>query len=146
MSSLTIDRLGYTDDPNIEKIRYAVFQIEQGVSAALEFDGKDEECEHLIAYQNGEAVGTTRLRELDSNTLKIERLAVIQTARKQGVATALMQKSLQFARDRDYTQIVLNAQTYIKPFYLKLGFEPVGEEFLEAGIVHIKMIQNLSTP
>ncbi|MFP4298180.1 MAG: GNAT family N-acetyltransferase [Spirulinaceae cyanobacterium] len=146
MSSLTIRRLCYQDDPNIEKIRHTVFQIEQGVSADLEFDGKDEQCEHLIAYQKGEALGTTRLRELDSHTLKIERLAVMQTARKQGIATALMQAAIQFARDRDYTQIVLNAQTYIKPFYLKLGFEPVGEEFLEAGIVHIKMIQNLSTP
>jgi len=144
MSSLTIRRLCYQDDPNIEKIRYLVFQIEQGVSAALEFDGKDKQCEHLIAYQNGEAVGTARLRELDRHTLKIERLAVIQTARKQGVATALMQNAIEFARDRAYTQIVLNAQTYIKPFYLKLGFEPVGEEFLEAGIRHIKMIQNRS--
>lgn len=146
MSSLTIRRLRYPDDPNIEKIRYLVFQIEQGVSATLEFDGKDEQCEHLIAYQNKEAVGTMRLRELDSDTLKIERLAVIQTARKQGVATALMQNAIQFSRDRGYTQIVLNAQTYIKPFYLKLGFEPVGEEFLEAGIPHIKMIQNQLTP
>lgn len=146
MSSLTIRQVRYQDDPNIEKIRYAVFQIEQGVSADLEFDGKDEQCEHLIAYQNQEAVGTIRLRELNSHTLKIERLAVIQTARKQGVATVLMQAAIQLSRDRGYTQIVLNAQTYIKPFYLKLGFEPVGEEFLEAGIVHIKMIQKLSTP
>lgn len=144
MSVLTIHAVQYTNDLNIQKIRYAVFQIEQGVDAALEFDGKDAECQHLIAYQNEEAVGTTRLRELNTTTLKIERLAVIPAARKQGIGTALMQAAIQWGRDRDYTQITLNAQSYIQSLYLKLGFEPVGEEFLEAGIVHIKMIQILS--
>ncbi|MEC4806090.1 MAG: GNAT family N-acetyltransferase [Jaaginema sp. PMC 1079.18] len=146
MSGLKIYPVKYADDPNIQNIRYTVFQVEQGVDAALEFDGKDAECEHLIAYQNNTAVGTTRLRKLNPTTLKIERLAVIPSARKQGVGTALMEAAIQWGRDRGYTRITLNAQSYIQSLYRKLGFEPVGEEFLEAGIVHIKMSQILPKP
>ena len=41
----------------------------------------------------------------------------------------------------DETIIVLSAQTYLKRFYNNLGFNEVGEEYLEDGIPHIEMIK-----
>ncbi len=80
--------------PAIQAIRIAVFQEEQGVDAALEFDGKDAISEHLIAYLNGEVVGTARIRYLDDKTAKIERLAVLSTARGQGIGKKIMENAL----------------------------------------------------
>jgi ElaA protein len=37
------------------------------------------------------------------------------------------------------TGICLDAQTYLREFYLSLGFEVCGDEFLEDGIPHIPM-------
>ena len=37
-------------------------------------------------------------------------------------------------------QIYLEAQTYARGFYEKLGFQQVSEEFLLDGIPHIKML------
>lgn len=74
----------------IKAIRKSVFQEEQGVDPALEFDGKDEMSDHLIAYLNVEAVGTARIRYLDDKTAKVERLAVLSTARGKGIGKKIM--------------------------------------------------------
>lgn len=44
---------------------------------------------------------------------------------------------------RDYLKadkVVLEAQTYARKLYEKVGFEQISEEFLEDGIPHIKMM------
>jgi predicted GNAT family N-acyltransferase len=35
--------------------------------------------------------------------------------------------------------VYVNAQVKAKGFYEKIGFKEIGHEFIEAGIVHIKM-------
>ncbi len=41
------------------------------------------------------------------------------------------------------TKIVLNAQVTAKTFYAKFGFEVSGDEFIEAGMPHVKMFLQL---
>lgn len=41
----------------IQSIRQAVFQAEQGVEPELDFDGKDETSEQIIAYLDSKAIG-----------------------------------------------------------------------------------------
>ncbi len=125
--------------PVVATIRKIVFQEEQGVDAALEFDGKDDICEHLIAYLDDQAVGTARLRYLDNKTVKIERLAVLSIARGQGIGQKIMEKALEIIAHKNITEAVVHAQTYIKSLYQKLNFTEVGEIFIEASIPHIEM-------
>ena len=61
----------------IQSVRQAVFQAEQGVEPELDFDGKDETSEQIIAYIDGKPVGTARIRYLNDKIAKIERLAVL---------------------------------------------------------------------
>ena len=42
--------------------------------------------------------------------------------------------------EQGYESILIHAQTHAIPFYEKLGFKPFGEEFMEDGIPHIKMM------
>jgi predicted GNAT family N-acyltransferase len=128
----------------IKNIRTKVFQEEQGVAAELEFDGLDETAIHLLAYLNEEAVGTARIREINANTVKIERLAVLPVARKQGVGRELMIAALKAIAQQKKLLVIVHAQAYIAPLYQQLGFEMVGEKFSEAGIPHVKMIKQLS--
>ncbi|MDJ0580073.1 GNAT family N-acetyltransferase [Crocosphaera sp.] len=143
MSKLTIKITNYQDEIEaIKNIRTCVFQEEQGVDPVLEFDGYDDNCVHFIAYINEEAIGTTRVRYLDKNTAKIERLAVLASSRGQGVGTALMKEAITFIKGQEkYQKIVIHAQVYIQILYEKLGFEPIGDRFTEADIIHIKMIK-----
>lgn len=142
MDSLKIKTVQYQDSMvAINQIRTKVFQEEQGVSAELEFDGLDPSATHFLAYVNGQAVGTARIRELDADTVKIERLAVLPDYRKQGIGKLLMISALSAIAQRGKFLVIVHAQAYIAPLYQQLGFAIVGEQFNEAGIPHVKMIK-----
>lgn len=65
-----------------ESIRRQVFQKEQGIAEEIDFDGKDNEADHIIAYFEEKPVGTTRVRYIDDGkTAKIERTAVLREFR-----------------------------------------------------------------
>jgi predicted GNAT family N-acyltransferase len=146
MSNLSIKTVSYTEElTNIQTIRRNVFQKEQGVAFDLEFDGLDEASEHLLAYLDDRAIGTIRIRALDPQTAKIERLAVLAFARGQGIGKQLMQSAIATVEAKpSYEVILIHAQDYIKDLYTKLGFEIVGEPFYEAKILHVKMIKLIS--
>lgn len=145
MGSLEIKTVRYQDEITaIKYIRTKVFQEEQGVDPKLEFDGLDLDAIHFLAYINNEAVGTARIREINSNTSKIERLAILAKARKRGIGRKLMSTALQTIAQQDKTSVIVHSQEYIAPLYQQLGFKIVGEKFSEAGIAHVKMVKQLS--
>ncbi|MGB5631964.1 MAG: GNAT family N-acetyltransferase [Waterburya sp.] len=144
MNSLQIKTVEYQDEiVAIRQIRTKVFQEEQGVSPELEFDGLDQPAVHFLAYANGKAIGTARIREIDPDTVKIERLAVLPEAREQGVGRQLMETALKVISQQDKFLAIVHAQEYIARLYQQLGFEIVGEKFSEAGIIHVKMLKHL---
>ena len=76
-------------------IRYAVFVDEQKVPAEIELDDWDALSLHALALDaQGRVLGTGRLLP-DGH---IGRMAVLQSARGQGVGTALLRALLQAAR------------------------------------------------
>ena len=131
------------DLPQIFQIRYQVFQIEQGVDPALEFDGKDEQAIHLLAYLNQIAVGTARLRLLNPQTAKIERVAVLSEMRGLGIGKQIMETALEVLKSANVAEVQIHAQEQVRNFYLGLGFVPEGAVFEEAGIPHVKMKKRL---
>ncbi len=128
----------------IQAIRRLVFQIGQGVEPALDFDGQDETSEQIIAYVDNQPVGTARIRYLDNKTAKIERLAVLSTARGQGIGKKIMQTAIDVIAKKDVQEVLIHAQEYIKGLHQQLGFEQEGERFEEAAIPHVKMRKKLS--
>jgi predicted GNAT family N-acyltransferase len=123
----------------IQKIRHQVFQLEQGVDPALEFDGLDETAIHLLAQQESEPIGTTRIRFLSNQLAKIERVSVLASRRGQGIGRRLMETAIALISEKGIPEIKINAQIQVCSFYQNLGFEPWGEIFDEAGIPHIEM-------
>ncbi len=133
------------DFPAIQHIRSVVFQIEQGVAAELEFDGHDGAADHLLAYLDGQPVGTARIRKLDHNTAKVERVAVLKSARGFGIGKRIMIEALAFLRKAHVAEVCIHAQEAVRDFYQRLGFKPEGEIFFEAGIPHVKMKKLLTS-
>lgn len=128
----------------IQAIRRSVFQIEQGVDAALDFDGLDQSADHLVAYYGDEPAGTARIRYVGGHLAKIERLAVLPAFRRQGIGKKMMQTALEMLAQKKVEIVQLHAQVYVQELYEQLGFERVGAGFVEAGIAHIKMQKHLS--
>ena len=119
-------------------LRHEVFCVEQGVPANEERDGRDRSGVHLIALQDGEVVATCRLVFVGT-TVQFSRLAVRRSARRQGIAAALLRATDEESRARGANRIVLHAQTYARPLYDQAGYVPRGREFVEADIEHIAM-------
>lgn len=144
MNQLEIKTVNYEEQlQSIQNIRIEVFQEEQGVASELEFDGLDGSSTHLLAYLDDIPVGTTRIRKIDKDTVKIERLAVLSALRNRGIGKQLMSTALEIIASQGDRLVVVHAQEYIKKLYQQLGFEQVGVSFEEAGISHVKMIKQL---
>ncbi len=131
------------DEASIRAIRNAVFVEEQGVDAALEWDGKDSDCVHLLAYDmDGNAIGTARMRA-DGH---IGRMAVLPAWRGRGVGGALLLMLIELAAAHDLDEVFLDAQTSAAGFYHLHGFIASGDEFTTAGIPHIRMTRFTTDP
>jgi predicted GNAT family N-acyltransferase len=124
-------------------VREQVFVREQGVPIELEWDEWDACSEHAIAEDGaGQVLGTARL--LPDG--RIGRMAVLAAYRGNGVGEALLSALIERARLRGQRCVQLHAQTHAEGFYRRFGFRPEGETFLEAGIAHVAMTLELSTP
>jgi ElaA protein len=124
-------------------IRETVFVDEQKVDLPLEFDGLDDDAEHLLAELNRKPAGTLRLRRVDDETGKIERVAVLKEARGRAIGAALMKAAVAKLRDDGVRRAKLHAQTHALEFYAKLGFVAYGDVFDEDGIPHKAMLLEL---
>jgi ElaA protein len=122
-------------------MREAIFVVEQRC-LYQELDGLDKIAQHLLAVQNENVVACLRvLPPLERGAdVRIGRVAVSPGWRKRGLARLMMQKAIAKAKtDYPLSGIFLNAQTYLQDFYLSLGFQLNGEEFLEDGVPHVPM-------
>ena len=120
------------------EIRRIVFVEEQQIDNELEFDGEDPESDHYLVFDNSVAVATGRCRKTQDG-VKLERFAVLKDYRKFGLGTLLLRSMINdFVESTD--EIYLNAQESAVGFYEKNGFEIAGDQFIEADIVHYKMV------
>ncbi|WP_336359220.1 GNAT family N-acetyltransferase [Haladaptatus sp. ZSTT2] len=120
-------------------VRFRVFVEEQGVPEELEVDEYENDCVHFVAYIDDDAVGAARLRPLDDERAKIERVAVLEPYRGNGLGFELMACVESEAHARGYDHLILNSQVHAKSFYERLGYLQQGDEFEEAGIPHVTM-------
>lgn len=128
------------------RVRKTVFIEEQGVPADLEIDehdAPDSGTIHFVAYLDEQPVAASRLRSYAPGVGKVERVAVIQSERGTGLGKQMMLAMEAVAREEGFHTLKLNAQTHAQRFYEKLGYEPYGDLFDDAGIEHIAMVKQL---
>lgn len=123
-------------------VRHAVFVVGQGITSEPDRDGEDEHCEHVLASVGGSIVGTARLKPIDDHgvkRIKVGRLAVIESARGRGVGRRIV-RAVNALLDELGVAGLMHAQAYLLDWYASLGWRAVGDAFMEAGIVHRKMV------
>ncbi len=118
-------------------VREEVFIREQGVPLELEMDQRDPRCLHLLVLDGNRPVATGRLDP--ENQGKLGRVAVLPEYRGQGLGREIMRRLEGLARERGLPAVWCHAQVTALVFYQKLGYEEVGERFMEAGIAHCLM-------
>ena len=88
-------------------------------------------------------IGTIRYRILENRTFKLERFAILKEYRGHNYGRdAFMFLVNKIVEDNNPCTITFNAQYHLLDYYKSLGFNEVGETFMEANIKHIKMSRN----
>jgi predicted GNAT family N-acyltransferase len=124
-------------------LRHEVFVVEQHVPVEEEVDRHDATALHLVAVEDGRVVATCRL-VAEGETVKLGRMAVARSARRRGMASALLAEAEARARALGASRIALAAQTGALALYERAGYAAYGERFLDAGIEHRMMEKRLA--
>jgi ElaA protein len=125
------------------QLRSEVFVVEQNC-VYQDIDDKDRHGFHLLGYLDMHLVAYSRILPLGVSYLdycSIGRVFTKQTHRQLGLGKSLMQKAIQHCHELyPDTKIKISAQSYLLKFYTEIGFEAIGEEYLEDDIPHQAMI------
>jgi ElaA protein len=124
------------------RLRTTVFFVEQRIDEE-ELDDRDPDprTEHLwIADERGVAA-YLRLVLLDEpeygGARRLPGRVVVRADRRgEGLAKELLEHVIELHGDEP---LLLHSQSYVAPLYESFGFEPFGDEYIEAGIPHISM-------
>jgi predicted GNAT family N-acyltransferase len=132
------------DWPEVVALRTRVFVEEQGVPAEIEQDQHDATAVHALARDDdGRVVATGRMLVRDGRAV-IGRMAVDAAVRGRGYGAAVLAELHRQALALGLAEVELHAQVGARGFYERAGYTAVGEEYLEAGIVHVTMRRPLS--
>lgn len=134
------NRLSAPELHDLLRLRVDVFVVEQRCPYP-ELDGKDiaPNTHHLWYADDQGVMASLRLLEpqIDSEEqCQIGRVVTRKDVRGYGLATELMTRAHRHVND---SPTLLNAQIYLQPWYEALGYEVVGEEFVEDDIAHVPM-------
>lgn len=124
---------------DILKARHDVFIVEQNCPCE-EIDGRDRGAYHVFYRDNGVLIAYLRVldRGVIFDDVAIGRVLCLD--RRKGIGSSLMREGIKVAREKfGADKIVIEAQTYVRSMYDKLGFVQTSDEFLDHGIPHIKM-------
>ncbi len=141
---LLFDQLTPSELYDILQLRQEVFVVEQNCPYQ-DCDDKDRDAWHLMGRnESGKLICYTRLLPRGiayPEYSSIGRVISSPSARGTGVGKELMVKSIEMCRFLfPEESIKIGAQTYLLRFYEGFGFCSTGEEYLEDGIPHTKMI------
>lgn len=142
-SCLSFTELSTKQLYEIMVLRQEVFVVEQDCPY-LDADGRDYDSYHVVGYQADRLVTYTRLVPQGlsyEDYPSIGRVVSSPSIRGKGLGDELMKKSVAYCHELwGKKPIKISAQCYLLKWYEKLGFEPVGEEYLEDDIPHHGMI------
>jgi predicted GNAT family N-acyltransferase len=143
LSFATIDFASPEYDQSLA-LRYRVLREPLGLDYSAEQISEEWAHRHFAAFlSSGELVGYLMLEILSGGKAKMRQVAVLPELQSMGIGSGLVQFSEQWSRDHGISGIKLHARKEAVPFYLKLGYHAVGEEFLEVGIPHFAMQKDL---
>ena len=139
----------FFDLTNIElyellSLRSEVFIVEQNC-IYQDIDFKDKLALHVLLKKNKKLIGYSRLFKPGDyfKDSSIGRIVIIKEYREKGYGEELMKISIESINKYfKKKKIHISAQAYLKKFYKKFNFKVTGEEYLEDGIPHIKMVKN----
>ena len=136
------------DSPEYDQellLRDEVLRRPLGMSLKNDNLENDRVSIHIGAFDSEEnqMIGVLLLTPQENGKIKMRQVAVRQSTQRQGVGRQLVAFAEQYALENGFCEMLLHARQVAMEFYCKLGYEAVGDEFLEVNIPHYKMRKSL---
>ncbi len=136
--------LATTELYHIIRLRIEVFSVEQNCPYQ-DCDERDFDAYHVMGADNaGQLHAYCRLLDKGvsyADYASIGRVITSSAYRGKGEGKKLMRYAIEeIAEKYPGKKVKISAQSYAKSFYESLGFEAVGEEYLEDDIPHVGMV------
>lgn len=132
-------------------IRRLVFGVEQGIADVDAPDPQDAASVHAVAWLETAATGALRREAVGIGRITLNNqgrdealiawVATLPEARRQGVATAIMDRLLAEADAAGMAETVLAAQRHAERFYSRFGFFAAGTPYMVGAIPHRWMVR-----
>jgi predicted GNAT family N-acyltransferase len=144
MSIITIQKIETTDElyTQVYNLREEVLRKPLGLSLKNENLSGDNEDVIFIAIKDTSVVGCLMVKKINKKEAKLRQMAISEIVQQQGIGSLLMKVAEKFIWESGYTTIGLHARKSAAIFYLKLGYNSIGNEFEEVGIPHLLMVKS----
>lgn len=121
------------------QLRYEMLSAPLGLTFTAQQLAAEEDELHFGVMQDDRLVACVVVVPKTEQLAKVRQMAVRPDKQRSGLGRFLIQNVEQHLQELGYKQIELNARVVAVGFYERLGYETVGEEFIEVSIPHFKM-------
>ena len=81
---------------------------------------------------------------LTGGNAKVRQMCVDESCQRKGIGSALIRNTEERLREKGFQSVELHARDTAVGFYQRLGYEPIGDVFVEVTIPHQRMIKPLN--
>lgn len=130
-------------DQTVE-LRDAILRKPLGMVFTAEQLAAENEQIHLATYNDtGKLVACLVLMKKENGRLKMRQVAVAEKHQLKGIGQAMILHSEQWGQDNGFHTMFCHARDTAVPFYQKMNYDIIGDEFEEVGIKHWLMEKKL---
>ena len=142
-TNIEIKIIDYNSDEYKKELELRDLILRKPIGLSVYNDNLTDEINdyHIGAWVDSKLAGVLVLTKLTDTDIKMRQVAVVYELQGCGIGARLVCYAEDFANELGYKKMVLNSRETAVKFYLKLGYERVGERFIEVGMPHYKMVK-----
>ena len=125
-------------------LRNVVLREPLGLDIMEDDLSKESNQWHFGLFENDKLIACVIAVPHLEKEAQLRQMAVTQTYQRKGHGREIILLVEKHLVQKGIKNLILHARVEVLDFYLKLGYSPVGELFIEVGIPHQKMLKALT--
>ena len=135
---------GSAEYKQMVQLRQLILRQPLGLNLTVEELEKEKNNILIAAFDDDDMLGCCMLCPIDSNTLQLRQMAVVNNLQGKGLGASIISFAENLARDKGYKNMIMHARNTAIGFYEKFGYKAVGDQFIEVKLPHRVMQKKLS--
>lgn len=125
------------------QLRTEILRKPLGMTFSPEELEQEKDNIHIAAFEEDKMLGCCMLIRQEGKEIRLRQMAVLNNLQGKGIGKAILIFAENIARDLGFKEITMHARKSAAPFFEKLGYRTIGNEFMEISIPHVEMEKKL---